>query len=72
MLTARTDRPKPRGYSTRDLRACAERETNMRRKVYANRVLTGRMSRQMADAEIDKMAAIAELLAEIEEKERLI
>ena len=46
----------------RDLQRCAEREANLRRKVYSNRVLTGRMSQRQANAEIDKMAAIAEWL----------
>lgn len=68
MLTA-----KPfRGYSARDLQRCAEREANLRRQVYSNRVMTKRMSRQQADAEIDKMAAIAEHFAELAEKERLL
>jgi hypothetical protein len=70
MLTP--DRPPLRGYSARELQRCAEREANMRRKVYGNRVLTKRMSRQQADAEIDKMAAIAEMLAEMAERERLL
>ena len=70
MLTP--DRPPLRGYTVRELQACAEREANMRRKVYSNRVLTGRMSQQQADAEIDKMAAIAEMLAEMAERERLL
>jgi hypothetical protein len=66
-------RPPPlRGYSVRELQRCAEREANMRRKVYSNRVLTKRMSQQQANAEIDKMSAIAEMLAEMAERERLI
>jgi hypothetical protein len=67
-----TTRPALRGYSARELQACAEREANMRRKVYSNRVLTGRMSQQQANAEIDKMSAIAEMLAEMAERERLL
>ena len=70
MLTP--DRPPLRGYTVRDLQACAEREANMRRKVYSNRVLTGRLSQQQANAEIDKMAAIAEMLAEMVEREKLL
>jgi hypothetical protein len=61
-----------RGYQIKDLARCAEREAQMRRQVYRNRVLTGRMSKKQADAEIDKMAAIAEHLAELAEKERLL
>ena len=60
------------GYSMRDLAACAERETRLRRKVYANRVETGRMSQGQADAEIRKMEAIAALLAEAAKSERLL
>jgi hypothetical protein len=60
------------GYSMRELTACAERETKLRRRVYANRVLTGRMSQHQADIEIDKMEAIALMLAEMAERERLI
>ena len=71
MLTA-SNRPALRGYTAHELQRCAEREAKMRRKVYSNRVLTGRMSQQQADAEIDKMAAIAEMLAEMAERERLI
>lgn len=70
MLTP--DRPSNRGYTMRDLQACAERECNLRRRVYANRVLTHRMSQQQADAEINKMQAIAEMLAGMAERERLL
>lgn len=71
MLTP-NNRPPLRGYTMRDLQACAEREANMRRQVYPNRIMTGRMSQQLADREIDKMAAIAELLAELAARERLL
>jgi hypothetical protein len=60
------------GYSMRDLAQCAEREVKLRRRVYANRVETGRMSRQQADAEIAKMGAIAAMLGEMAERERLL
>ena len=70
MLTP--DRPRWRGYTARDLQACAEREANLRRRVYSNRVLTKRMSKQQADREIDLMAAIGEHFAELAESERLI
>jgi hypothetical protein len=56
----------------KELQRCAEREANLRRTVYRNRVMTGRMSQQHADAEIDKMAAIAELLGKMAERERLL
>jgi hypothetical protein len=69
MLTA----SKPlRGYTIKDLQTCAEREANMRRRVYSNRVAKGTMTQQQANVEIDKMAAIAEHLAELAEKERLL
>ena len=68
MLTA----GKPGRYTTRDLQRCAERELTLRRQVYKNRVLTGRMSQQQADAEIAKMQAISEHLAELAERERLL
>jgi len=60
------------GYSIRDLVQCAAREAGMRRKVYPNRILTGRMTKKQADLEIDKMDAIAAILAEMEERERLV
>ena len=47
---------------------CAQREVKMRRRVYPNRILTGRMSHAFAQAEIDKMAAIAEVLRELAER----
>ena len=52
--------------------ACAEREANLRRSVYSNRVMARRMSKYQADAEIDKITAIAERFAELAEKERLL
>jgi len=70
MLTP--DRPKWRGYTAKQLQQCAEREANLRRHVYSNRVMSKRMSKHQADAEIDKMAAIAEHFAELAETERLI
>jgi hypothetical protein len=71
MLTP-DNRPGRSTYATRDLQRCAERELGWRRTVYRNRVLTGRMTQANADAEIRKMQAIAELLAELAEKERLL
>lgn len=71
MLTT-ANRPALRGYSLRDLQACAEREVRLRRQRYPGMVLRHRMSRHQADAEIGKMAAIAEMLAEMAERERLL
>jgi len=72
MLTARTNPGGRGGYSTRDLIQCAEREARARRIRYANKVLTRRMTQHEADLEIDKMDAIAQVLSEIEERERLL
>jgi hypothetical protein len=60
------------GYAMRDLQREAEAEVVMRQRVYENRVLTGRMSRQQADAKIRRMDAIAKVLAELAERERLL
>jgi len=59
-------------WSMSELQQCAAREVNMRRKVYPNRVLTGRMTQKQADAETAKMAAIADLLAEMADGEKLL
>lgn len=45
-----------------DLIDCAERELRVRRRVYANRVLTHRMSRAFADRQIALMQAIVDNL----------
>jgi hypothetical protein len=60
------------GYSARDLARCAEREVGKRRIVYANRVNTGRMTREQADVEISKMEAIAAHFDELAKRERLL
>jgi hypothetical protein len=70
MLEAK--RPANRGYTTRDLQTCAERETNFRRNVFSRRVANGTMTQAQANTEIDKMAAIAEHFAELAAKERLL
>ena len=72
MLRPDNSPPPNRGYQIRDLRHCAEREVGWRRMVYRNRVATHRMSQAQANSEIDKMAAIAELLGELEKKDRLL
>jgi hypothetical protein len=61
-----------RGYSVRDLHACADREARRRQRVYPNRILTMRMRRDAAELELDLMLAIAEHFAELAERERLI
>jgi hypothetical protein len=70
MLTP--DRQPFRGFTARDLQREAAREANMRRTVYANRVLTGRMTRRDADNKITMMEAIAEHFDELAKRERLI
>jgi hypothetical protein len=64
-------RPKTR-YPLAVLADCAQREVKARRRVYPNRILTGRMSHAFAQDEIDKMAAIAQVLVEMAERERLL
>ena len=59
-------------YPLSVLADCAEREANQRRRVYPNRILTGRMSHRFAEAEIDKMAAIARELRDMAEWEKLL
>jgi hypothetical protein len=39
---------------------CAERELRIRKQVYLNKVMTGRLTQAKADYEIEVMAAIAE------------
>jgi hypothetical protein len=65
------ERPKTR-YPLAVLADCAQREVKARRRVYPNRILTGRMSHAFATAEIDKMAAIAQMLVEMAEREKLL
>lgn len=71
MVTA-PDRPSRTKYPFAVLADCAQREVKMRRRVYPNRILTGRMSHAFADAEIDKMEAIAQVLVEMVAKEKLL
>jgi hypothetical protein len=60
------------GYTARDLAREAEREARMRRTVYQNRVMTGRMTRRDADNKITMMEAIAAHFDELARKERLL
>ena len=39
---------------------CVERELKIRRQVYRNKIMTGRMTQAQADYEIEVMAAIVE------------
>ena len=54
------------------LAECAERELNMRRHVYPNRIMTSRMSRETANAELDMMRHIAEIMRALARTEKLI
>lgn len=49
-------------FSFDQLAAAAEREVRFRERVYARRVLLGKMTRQKADEEIGLMKGIAEHL----------
>ena len=60
-------------FTLRELAECAERELKLRRRVYANRVDTGRMSEREAQRQIAMMEAIAMQLREAEQQqERLL
>lgn len=49
-------------FTTRELIAEAQRESQMRRRVYAKQVRAGRMDQRDADSKIDLMEAIARRL----------
>ena len=51
-------------FTARELQEAAEREVRLRRRVYANRVETGRMHAREADRQIAMMEAIAAVLKE--------
>jgi len=59
-------------FTAEDKLRCVEREIKMRKQVYPNRVLTGRMTQVQADREIACMEAIAQDLSRVAEKDRLI
>jgi replicative DNA helicase len=59
-------------FTLRDLAECAERELKLRRRVYANRVDTGRMSQNEAERQIAMMEAIAAKLREEEQQWELL
>jgi hypothetical protein len=58
--------------TTEDLHRCALRELVRRKRAYPNRIETGRMTVEIAAAEIMKMQAIVDLLAELARSERLL
>jgi hypothetical protein len=59
-------------FTLTELRECAEREIRLRRRVYPNRVDTGRMSQRDADRQIAMMEEIATKLRELEQADLLI
>jgi len=48
-----------RPFTDLELARCAEREAKIRRRVYPNRVMTGRMNQTQAEREIAMMQQIA-------------
>jgi hypothetical protein len=61
-----------RGYTPKQLMACALREAGQRGRVYPRLVEKGSMTQSQADLQIDMMEAIAEHFAEMAEKELLL
>ena len=61
-----------RRFSYAELRQAAEREVSIRRKVYPNRIETGRMTRMQAERQIALMQAISDHLREHEKAEMLL
>lgn len=62
----------PTRFSFAELAICAERELHSRKSRYPGYVARHRMSQQMADAELEKMAAIGELLRALAKSEMLV
>jgi len=61
-----------RSFTAAEMRQAAEREVQIRRRVYPNRVETGRMTRLQAERQIALMQAIADHLREHEKTELLL
>ena len=59
-------------FTTHDRLVCAERELARRKRVFPNRVHTGRMSEDQAKREIAIMETIVAVLRCDEEAERLL
>jgi hypothetical protein len=55
-----------------DMLACARRELEMRRRVYARRIAGGKMTQALADKETRAMTAIVEHLEGVAAGERLL
>lgn len=63
--------PHPAAVPLAEQIACIERELKLRAKVYPNRIACGRMSRRLAEREIDRMRAILETLKTMARAEEL-
>ena len=61
----------PPKFSYYELRHEAEREVSLRKRVYPNRIETGRLSNYQASKQIAMMQAIAGILRELEKTEML-
>ena len=61
-----------RKFTFAEMRQAAEREWEIRRRVYPNRVDTGRMTRLHADRQLALMRAIADYLRDLEKAEMLL
>ena len=59
-------------YPLDQLAQAADREVKMRKRVYPNRVMTGRMTDGFATTQIELMEDIAELLSDLAGEERLL
>jgi uncharacterized protein YndB with AHSA1/START domain len=59
-------------FTTEELHRCALRELGLRKRVYPNRIETGRMTAEQAAKQIMMMQAIVDLLAELARSERLL
>jgi hypothetical protein len=59
-------------FTLRELVECAEREVRLRRRVYPNRIETGRMSPALAERQIAMMEEIAARLRVLEQQTELL
>jgi hypothetical protein len=61
-----------RPFTAQEKLECAEREVKLRRRVYPQRVLNGRMTQALANEQIALMEAIVEDYRPLVARERLI
>ena len=62
---------RPPIFSYRELRREAERELSLRKRIYPNRIQTGRLTNQQSQKQLAMMQAIAGILRELEKTEML-